>query len=107
MRVATFHMARRQDEFEKSDLGPAPPSGDLDRGADGEAQHGVGAAAVDRDLGQAVGVLVPQSGPRRHEIKAVRSTASLRLLALLVSRSSTCSSYAGHVQMFGWGNQGV
>ena len=46
-------------------LGPAAPSGDLDRGADGEAQHGVGAVAVDRDLGQAVGVLVPQAGPRR------------------------------------------
>ncbi len=42
-----------------------------------------------------------------HEINAVRSTASLRLLALLVRRSSTCSSYAGHVQRFGWGNQGV
>ncbi len=65
MRVATFHMARRQDEFEKSDLGPAPPSGDLDRSPDGEAKDGVGAAAVDRDLGQAVGVLVPQAGPRR------------------------------------------
>jgi hypothetical protein len=45
--------------------------------------------------------------PHHHETNAVRSTASLRLLALLVRSSSTCSSYGGHVQMFGWGNQGM
>src|SRR5512146_2766201 len=46
--------------------GDAALSRDTDRAADCEAEHRIGAAEIDGDLGEAVGILVPEGIARLH-----------------------------------------